>query len=50
MVPLFIYKDTHLQRQFMKAYNYKKKNKAKRSASLQCREMTRYYVRARSLL
>ena len=52
MIPLFIYKDTHLRRQITKTYNYTDKGadeQRKRSDSLQCRGMTRYYVRMRSL-
>ena len=52
MIPLFIYKDTHLRRQITKTYNYKDKGvevQRKRSGKLQCRRVTRYYVRMRSL-
>ena len=47
VIPLFIYKDTHLRRQFTKAYNYKNKGvdeQRKKSGLLQCQEVTRYYV------
>ena len=52
MIPLFIYKGTHLRRQITRAYIYKNKGvneQRKRSVSLQCRGVTRYYVRMRSL-
>ena len=53
MIPLFIYKDTHLQRQITKIYSYENKGvekQMKRSGSLQCRGLTPYYVRMRNLL
>ena len=52
MIPLFIYKDTHLRCHITKTYNYKNKEveeQRKRSGKLQCRRVTRYYVRMRSL-
>ena len=52
MIPLFIYKDTHLRRQITKTYNYKDKGveeQRKRSGKLQCRGVTRYEVRMHSL-
>ena len=52
MIPLFIYKDTHLRRQITKTYNYKDNGvevQRKRSGKLQCQGVTHYYVRTRSL-
>ena len=52
MIPLFIYKDIHLRRQITKIYNYQNKGveeQRKRSGKLQCRGVTRYYVRMRRL-
>ena len=53
MIPLFIYKDTHLRRQITKTYNYRNKGveeQRKMSGLLQCRGLTRYYVRMHSSL
>ena len=52
MIPLFVYKGTHLRRQITRAYLYKNKGvkeQRKRNDSLQCRGVTLYYIGMRSL-